>query len=110
VFAPSGGGWDSYCRRLNCLLPDGRAFYDGSASEKENYEERTGLAASSDFRTWRSLTPDGPVLTSPHASGSLRYLDLVELNGRLHLFYEFARPDGAHDLRRASIDSAALPF
>ena len=78
VFAPDNSGWDRYCRRINSVIPQGGqffAFYDGSASEAENYEERTGLAVSSDLKSWRSLTPESPSLTSPHTSHSLRYLD-----------------------------------
>ncbi|MBU6402304.1 MAG: hypothetical protein KGS61_18450 [Verrucomicrobia bacterium] len=111
VFAPSDGGWDAYCRRLNCMVPGGRvfcAFYDGSASERENYEERTGMAESGDLRTWRTLTPVGPCLTSPHATGSVRYLDTVRLGDEHHLFYEFARADGAHDLRRLKVEAGDL--
>jgi hypothetical protein len=102
VFMPAGGGWDKYCCRINSVVPhNGKfiAFYDGSASEAENYEERTGIAVSNDLKTWRTLTPKAPLLTSPHASQSLRYIDAQENNGELHVFYEFAREDGAHDLR-----------
>ena len=112
IFAPETNRWDAYCRRLNSLLfYQGKylAFYDGSASHLENYEEKTGLAVSSNLRDWTSLTPDAPLLTSPHGSGSLRYLDAHGHPEKLQLFYECARPDGAHDLRlaQASLDSLA---
>jgi len=102
IFRPEASGWDCYCRRINSVVSvEGRfvAFYDGSVSHHMNYEETTGLAVSDDLRSWQTLTPEGPVLTSPHASGSLRYVDAQEVGGRLHIFYEFAREDGAHDLR-----------
>ena len=102
VFTPEASGWDKYCRRINSVVPhNGKfiAFYDGSASEAENYEERTGLAVSDDLKNWRTLTAKAPVLTSPHASQSLRYIDAQDRNGQLSVFYEFAREDGAHDLR-----------
>jgi hypothetical protein len=102
VFAPEGGRWDRYCRRINSVVPhEGKyiAFYDGSAGEAENYEERTGIAVSDDLKAWRTLTPKAPLLTSPHASQSLRYIDAQENDGELQVFYEFARDDGAHDLR-----------
>lgn len=113
VFAPENSAWDRYCRRINSVVAyEGKyfSFYDGSASEAENYEERTGLAVSSDLKSWRSLTPDRPSLTSPHTSHSLRYLDAVKNGPDLCLFYEFARPDGAHDLRlvRTKLDSFLL--
>ena len=106
IFAPPAAGWDAYCRRINSIVRhDGAylAFYDGSASHFENYEEKTGLAASDDLRAWRSLTVAGPALTSPHASGSLRYLDAAHDTAGTYAFYECARADGAHDLRIASL-------
>ena len=113
VFTPGPSGWDRYCRRLNCVIPNrGKyfAFYDGSTSHAENYEEKTGLAVSSDLRRWTSLTPNGPLFTSPHASGSLRYVD-AQMNGQeVCLFYEFARSDGAHDLRLTKAPFDSLPF
>ena len=116
VFAPEAEGWDRYCRRINSVVAlEGKflAFYDGSAGHHQNYEEKTGLALSADLRHWRSLTPRGPWLTSPHSSGALRYVDAQVLGREVQLFYEFARPDAAHDLRllAAGIESlaSALP-
>src|SRR5579885_632593 len=51
-FSPASSGWDCYCRRINSVVPAGSGFvgfYDGSASHKENYEEKTGLATSPDL-------------------------------------------------------------
>ena len=107
VFAPEASGWDTYCRRINSIVRHNGTyvgFYDGSASHLENYEEKTGLAVSTDLRSWTSLTTEGPAMTSPSASGSLRYLDVVPFTDRLWTFYEWARDDGAHDLRIAPID------
>ncbi len=112
VFAPGACGWDRYCRRINSVVPLGGkflAFYDGSAGHQENYEEKTGLATSPDLRHWQSLTPDGPRFTSPHESGSLRYLDAQVMGQEACLFYEFARPDGAHDLRLTRTSLQSLP-
>lgn len=112
VLAPGDTGWDKYCRRINSVvaLPGGRylAFFDGSASHLENYEEKCALAVSTDLRTWQSRSPNGPAFTSPHASTSLRYVDAKFGNGAWHLFYEFARPDGAHDMRVITCDAAEL--
>jgi hypothetical protein len=85
------------------------AFYDGSASEAENYEERCALASSANLRDWRSVSPDGPFVTSPFASASARYFDAKFAHGRWHLFYEFARKDGAHDMRLLVLETDALP-
>jgi hypothetical protein len=116
VLAPGDTGWDSYCRRLNSIvpLPGGPgadrylAFYDGSASHRENYEEKCALAVSSDLRQWKTRCPDGPALLSPHASTSLRYLDVKRAGDDWSLFYEFARADGSHDLRMIACDTADL--
>lgn len=116
VLAPGDTGWDRYCRRINSVvaLPAASsparflAFYDGIAGHEENYEEKCGLAVSDDLRSWRALSIDRPVFTSPHATGSLRYIDATLAAGTCHLFYEFARPDGAHDLRVTRCDPAAL--
>jgi hypothetical protein len=112
VFQPKRPGWDQYCHRINSVVRRGGryvAFYDGSASERENYEERTALAVSTDLRAWQSQSPDGPALTSPHASGSLRYLNALILADEAVVFYEFARPDGAHDLRMVRLPATGLP-
>lgn len=84
------------------------AFYDGSASHLENYEEKCALAVSDDLRTWQSLSPGGPVFTSPHGSKSIRYVDLKRTGDDWCLFYEYAREDGAHDMRMIRCDAAAV--
>jgi len=96
------GAWDSYAARLGCLVPHGGGWlglYDGSASVEGNYEERTGLAISGDLFTWRSLSPDGPALVSPHGSGGLRYADAITDDVERFTYFEACRPDGSHDLR-----------
>ena len=107
VFRPHGTGWDGYCRRINSVVPmDGNfvAFYDGSASHEENYEEKTGVAISDNLRHWRTLSAKGPAHISPHGSHSLRYLDAQTDGRKAFLFYECARADGAHDLRLLTME------
>jgi len=97
-----GPRWDGYQTRLNSAIDIGGwylGFYDGSGSERDNYEERTGIALSKDLRHWLRLSVDEPWLTSPHASGCLRYLDAVAVDDEWFAFYEYARPSGAHELR-----------
>ncbi|MBI3969969.1 MAG: hypothetical protein HY332_01660 [Chloroflexi bacterium] len=99
---PGMGAWDAYAARIGTLVyvpPVWTAFYDGSASVEENYEERTGMAVSFDLRHFERITADGPILTSPHASGSLRYMDAIQLRDEVLYYYEYARPDGSHELR-----------
>ena len=102
----SGGAWDAYQARLGAVLPAGPLWvglYDGSASVGENYEERLGVAWSSDLHEWRSLTTDGPAVTAP-GSGSLRYASLLTGPDGIDLYAECARADGSHDLRRARLN------
>ena len=113
VFKPDGRGWDCYCRRLNTVFPLATklfGFYDGSASEKENYEEKCALATSSDLRDWRSLSVAGSFVKSPFASGSARYFAVEVVGGQAHIFYEFAREDGAHDMRLLTVPATELAF
>lgn len=98
----TGEGWDRYQARLTSVVPtdDGYlGFYDGSASHEENYEERCGLAASSDLTTWHKLTPERPWLAAPHATGSVRYVAATPIDGEWWVYFEMTRPDGAHELR-----------
>jgi hypothetical protein len=114
IFKPGKTGWDCYCRRINSVVPYHQkfiAFYDGSSGHAENYEEKTGLAVSSDLHRWACLSPSSPVLTSPNSSGSLRYIDAQPASGStgsLNFFYEFARPDSAHDLRITSLPTETV--
>jgi hypothetical protein len=102
IFPPSESGWDCHAARIGSvqfLPPVYLGFYDGGPSHTENYEEKTGLAVSVDLKSWHRVTPDAPYLTSPHGSGSLRYLHPLELENELRYYYEYARPDGAHEIR-----------
>ena len=111
VFKPEASGWDCYCRRINSIAKIGGkeiAFYDGSASHLDNYEEKTGLAIQDSG--WKTITPDGPAFISPHASGSLRYIDAQVVGDDVFIFYEFARNDGAHDLRLVQMKAHSLAF
>ena len=74
-------------------------FYDGSRSVEENYEEKAGLCVSFDLRNWTRLTPEGPWVLSPHASRSIRYIEVIDCQGALWYYYEYTRPDGSHELR-----------
>jgi len=113
VLQSGGEGWDQYCRRINSVLPLGGryyAFYDGSAGHHENYEEKTGLAVSNDLKSWEVLSPDGPVVLSPHGSGSLRYIDVQRVGDEIIFIHELTRANGAHEMRisRFSADGFSL--
>lgn len=96
-----GTGWDAYESRVTSVVyvpPVFNAFYDGTPNVEGNYEEKTGLAVGMDLHSFDRITPDGPAIVSPHASGALRYVDAVQMDGHIFYYYEMARPDGAHDL------------
>ena len=97
----TGAGWDAYESRITSVVyipPVFNAFYDGTPKVEGNYEEKTGLAVSTDLLSFDRITRDSPAIVSPHASGGLRYVDAVQLGNRIYYYYEMARPDGAHDL------------
>ncbi len=102
-----GRGWDRWASRITTILnaPDGYwAYYDGESDHRHNYEEKAGLAFSTDLLTWDRLTPDAPALSVSTGSGSVRYIDAVTVGGDpgtpvRRLYYEMARRDGSHDLR-----------
>lgn len=99
---PVGTGWDRYQTRLNSIVAVGGGFvgfYDGSASHRENYEERCGLAVSGDLFTWRRLSGERPWAVSPLASGSVRYVDAHIIDGQWWIYYEMTREDQSHELR-----------
>src|SRR5439155_640265 len=99
VLAPSASGWDSFTTRLGTVVRDGAGWlglYDGGASIADNYEERCGLARSSDLRHWERVSVDGPAIGTARGPGGVRYVDITDAGD---VFYEYTRPDGAHELR-----------
>ena len=102
IFGPSELGWDKYCARIGTLwCQDGvwLALYDGSADVSENYEERCGLAYAFDLRSFHRITRRAPLMQQPHASGALRYVDVLHFSEKTYVYFEAARADGSHDLR-----------
>jgi hypothetical protein len=93
VLAARPGQWDARGARLTCVLPDGRACYDGRATAEENWFERTGLAVPTGNGPHLRTLDSGPV-------ADVRYLEILPLpNGGHRLYYEARRADGAHELR-----------
>jgi hypothetical protein len=101
VLAPPASGWDAFTSRLSTAVRDGDGWlglYDGSASLAENYEERCGLVRSDDLRHWERVSLDGPAIGTVTGPGGVRYVEITDGGA---VFYEYTRPDGAHELRVA---------
>lgn len=99
VLLPSESGWDAFTARLSTAVRDGDGWlglYDGSASLAENYEERCGLARSHDLRRWERVSVARPAIGTARGPGGVRYVEITEAGD---VFYEYTRPDGAHELR-----------
>jgi hypothetical protein len=89
------GEWDARGARLTCVLPDGRACYDGRATAGENWFERTGVAALVDGAAAGTLAavPGSAVV-------DVRYLEVLPLpDGGTRIYYEARLPDESHELR-----------
>ena len=94
VVVPEPGTWYRRGTRLTAVVGE-YAYFDGRASAKENFEERTGIAK---WDGSRYVAVAGPV-SSPFG-GALRYVSAIELPaGRLRLYYESATEYGSYELR-----------
>ncbi len=103
VLAPTPGSWDQRGTRVSAVLQEDPlvVLYDGRARAEDNWHEVTGVAREVDGHL--EATSD-PVMRSPHSDGALRYASVVPLpDGRKRVYFEGARPDGAHDLMTAVI-------
>ncbi len=101
VLTPGATGWDAFTTRLSTAVRDRDGWlglYDGSASLAENYEERCGLARSTDLRRWERVSLHGPAIGTAKGPGGVRYVDITAGGD---VFYEYTRGDGAHELRVA---------
>ncbi len=99
VLGSSGTGWDSLVSRISGLVKVEDlylAFYDGAADVKENYEERVGLAITSDLKRFYKVPDDGPWIQSQY--GSLRYVAPIQTPDGMFLYYEARTQSGAHVL------------
>ena len=102
ILSPPEEGWDRYCTRIGSFVympPVFVGFYDGCAGVEENYEEKAGICVSTDLRSWERITKSGPFVLSPHAQRTIRYIEVVQREDALYYYYEYARPDGSHELR-----------
>jgi len=107
VMRPRQHGWDAFNTRITSVVylpPTWLAFYDGATHRADSYDEFCGLAVSQNLVDWRPVSVAGPWIKSPHASGSIRYLDAVLVDDTMHYFYEYTRPDQAHELRHSAVN------
>jgi hypothetical protein len=100
VLAAAAKGWDKATARLTTAFRSGDGWvglYDGASDISENYEERCGMARSSDLRRWERIG-SGPAVGAMGGPGTVRYVESVVLGERLLFFFERTRADGAHEL------------
>ena len=64
------------------------------------------MAVSDDLRRWEVLSTDKPVVVSPHATGSLRYIEAQHVGDEIIFIYELTRENGAHEMRMQKFPSA----
>jgi hypothetical protein len=104
---PGQHGWGGINVRPSSVTYLGGCWsllFDEGAGRADSYDEQCMLAVSTDFKEWRRLTPSHkPWVRSSHASGSVRYVDVVLRGDTAHYFYEYARADRAHELRHAAV-------
>ena len=87
------GRWDARGARVTSILRDGRAAYDGRATQEENWFERTGLARLGGQPGRLEHVGEEPV-------ADVRYLNVVPLpDGGYRIFYEARLSDESHELR-----------
>ena len=114
------GAWDAWTSRATGILyanPAWYLFYDGAADPGQCYEEEMGVAVGFSPFSFTRLTPDGPLVPGaprggirydndrilPAAAG-VRYLTPIVAKNRILYYYEWTRPDGAHELRVVDYD------
>jgi hypothetical protein len=103
--SPQDDSWHGRRARINSIIRAGGeyvAFFDGGRTFYDNYEEKAGLAISDDGKSFQRLASDHPWVSSDY--GTVRYVCALRVRSKIHFYYEFTRPDGAHDLRMSAVD------
>lgn len=104
LFPQDRSGWDAEIARLTSVIgtsDETIMCYDcGESMEQRVCEEKTGVGIIDlSKRKVKRIEDERLPLSSPHGSGSLRYVDAVKGKGALKLFYEYATKWNTHELR-----------
>jgi hypothetical protein len=78
-------------------------FYDGERSALYTWEEKGGVATSSDLRDLDPILDQG-VLRTQYGTGSLRYLRSIIRDTELWVYYEASMPGGGHEIKMNKIE------
>jgi hypothetical protein len=101
VLRPRAGRWDARGARVTDVvsLDPLVVLYDGRRRAEDNWFETTGTARSDHGPAGALVADDRGPTRSPSSDGAYRYATTVcRSDGRIRLYVEAARPDGAHDL------------
>ena len=114
ILAPQEATWFAYACRLTTAFQEEGGWWgviDGACSVAENYNERSALVAGPSLQELKPVSGEGATLCpafdseSPFGGeGGVRYVSAIRHLGRLLLYYEYTRYDGAHDLRVAEAE------
>lgn len=105
-FLTPGSHWDRLSTVATTVMlssPWFVVFFDGRRDASDSYEGKAGLAVTTDFERVHKLDMFQPRFRSPHASGCLRYVDVVQTDDADYFYYEYAREDGSHELRVSKV-------
>lgn len=56
----------------------------------------------------KSITAEGPAITGPAGSGSIRYLEIKELEDKFYIWYELSTIGKSHELRFRIVEKQEL--
>lgn len=94
--------WHDGIARITSILKedsDYYIFYDCEQSMDYSGEEKSTIAVTKNFESFKHPQKGSPVFSSPYGTKSLRYITHLRFNNRLYFYYEFSRENGEHELR-----------
>jgi len=107
IFPHGDQEWHKGIARITAVLKQKGyyvVFYDCESDIRFSGEEKATIALTKDFRSFTYPNREGPIFTSPYGTGSLRYVSTVQVESKMHFYYEFSRESGAHELRLSEVD------